>query len=224
MSDYDNITILNEGLESRTTKSGKQRFSIKITAEPIIINTDPKALGAPVAQAIAHHLREKMRAISAVASPATIRAREVARRALLKGEAWAVKRYAGGRMGSRIPAQSDRLFNDSGRFAESIVAAAASDGTWRVNVAANRLDPATLNGGAGAVERIWQRLVALVPAFGNIGALLEESDVVRARIRAQETMIRKGKATSGKVSAMDVAKALADTAKLLIDVVDRAVG
>ena len=204
--------IINEGLESRKLKSGKQRFHIVVKSEPMIFSLSPKELGATVAQGIAHHLREKMRGISAAASPATIRAREVARRALLRGEAWAMKRYGGGKMGVRGPAQSDLLFKDSGRMAESITANAASDGTWRVNVAANRLDPQTANGGVAAVQSIWQRLVQLVPEFQNVGLIIQQNRLLEQTVK---NMIAKGRETTGKASAIDVAKAalrLAQTA------------
>ena len=216
--------VINEGLRSKTSKSGRTRFSIRIEAEPVFVQTDPKALGAPVAQAIAFHLREKMKAISATASPATIKARRIAEMAVQGGKAWAMKRYAGGRIGGRPPGQTDRLFNDSGRFADSIVAAGAKDGSWRINVAANRLDPQTANGGAAAIGRIWTRLVQLVPAFGDVRVLMNESDIVRARVKTQQAMISKGKKTEGKASAWDLAKAAAQTARALFDVARSAVG
>lgn len=160
-------------------------------------------------------MREKIKGITATASPATIKAREVARRALLKGEAWAVKRYGGGKMGTRIPAQSDRLFHDSGRFIESIVAAAAKDGTFRVNVAANRLSPDTLNGGQGALEKIWARLVQLVPEFQDVGLAMQSDDVLRARVNAARGMITKLRKSSEADGLLRAAKAVANIGRSL---------
>lgn len=188
------VFVLNQGLESRTSKSGKQRFTITVKSEPLIFNTDPKTLGAPVAHAIAHHFRERIRGITAIASPATLRARKSAAKAFAAGEAWAVKRYSGGRTGPMAPHQSDRAFNDSGRFASTITANASKDGMWRINVAANRL-----SGDTTTVERIWNRLVQLVPEFAN-PAMLMENDLLRRSIeKATRDAIKKAKATSRKL-------------------------
>jgi len=193
MTRRENIIVLGGGLEHRTNlKTGKERFSVQLKSDPITINLDPKTLGKPVAEAIAHHLRERVRGISERASPATLRARAVAAKAFAAGEAWALKRYAGGKMGGRAPNQSDRSFNDSGRFAESIAVGASKDDSWRINVAANRLSSATATGGAAGVQRIWEKLVSLVPEFADMGKLMAASDVVRARVKAQERMFRKG--------------------------------
>ncbi len=197
----DDVMVFNEGAElrSKTTAGGKTRFHIKIKAEPIVIDTRKDVIAGPVADAIAHHLRERVRGISAVVSKGTQKAREAAARAVERGEAWAMKRYGGGRIGTMQPNQSNRKFNDSGRFAESLVANADNDGNWRVNVAGNRLNADTVSGGAAGVERIWQELVRLVPEFGNTSLLLE-SDVVRASIKqASKDMLRKANATTGKL-------------------------
>jgi hypothetical protein len=208
----DAIAVINEGLVSRTTKSGKQRFHIRIEAEPVIFALDPKALGAPIANAIANHLRERMKAITDLASPATMRARQSAEMAIQAGKQWARQRYAGGRMGGRAPNSSNRLFNDSGRFAESIVAKADKHGAWHVNVAANRLDPTHI--GVEAVQKIWAKLVELVPEFANAGAILERNDMIR---RTVQRAIRVGQKTDGKASAWDVARAAADLARSAAD-------
>jgi hypothetical protein len=210
----DDILAINRGLESKTSTSGKTRFHIRVVSETLAFDMDTKRLVQPVADAMAHHFREQIRNISAQASAATVKAREAAKRALSKGEAWAAKRYAGGRMGAREPAQSTKLFNDSGRMIESIVATPASDGTFRVNVAANRLSPETLNGGQGALERIWARLVQLVPSIQDMAIAMQSDEVLRARTAGLQRMIIKMKASSG-AGAMDVVRAaiqLAETA------------
>lgn len=200
------IVILNEGLESRS-RGGKTRYTIRVTAEPLAINLDPKSLGAPVAQAIVHHFKERIRGISAVAAPATLKAREVAQRAFKAGKPWAMKRYSGGRTGPMEPNQTNRAFNDSTRFGETITANASKDNAWRINVAANRL-----SGDANTVQRIWTRLTQLVPEFAN-PALLMESDIIKASIkRAQSNMIKKARATTGGLQ-ISLAKTLFDTAR-----------
>jgi hypothetical protein len=212
----ENIIVLGEGLEQRTNiKTGKQRYTVQVKADKIAINLDPVQLGAPVAQAIAHHLRERLKGISASASPATIKAREVARRAFLKGEAWAMKRYSGGKMGARLPGQSENLFNDSGRMGESIVAAPSKDGVWRVNMAGNRLSPDTLNGGTAAVQKIYQRLLELVPEFADMGKIMQASDVVKARVMMQQKMIVKGQTIAAVKSALDAVNTGFETLRLV---------
>lgn len=196
-----NVLTINRGLETRVSKSGKVKRTIRIDAEPMHINVDPKALGAPVAESIANHYRERVRGITAMASEATVRAREVAARAFPAGKSWAVKRYAGGRLGALPPNQTNRAFNDSGRFANGIVASASSDNAWRVNVAANRLDESTANGGAAGVDRIWNRLVELIPEFADIGLLFEKNTIARKTLeRVSAERVRFGKKADAALS------------------------
>lgn len=186
------VIVINRGLETRRSSTGRVRRSIRIEAEPMAVNVDPKTLGQPVANAIANHYREKIRGISERASAATIKARKVAAKAFANGKAWAIKRYGGGRIGSLPPNQTDRLFNDSGRFANSIVANASSDGAWRVNVAANRLDDQTV--GSASVDRIWNRLVQLIPEFGNVALLFDQNTIARKTLeRVAKERIQVGK-------------------------------
>jgi hypothetical protein len=188
----DDVIVINQGYEVRTSKSGKQRVTVVVKSEPVIINTDPKALGRPVAAAIVHHLREKVAGISAKAAANTLRARATELATFVRGAPWVMKRFSGGKMGSLPPNQSDRAFNNSGRFAKSITGNASSDGSWRINVAANRLDSST----SGGVERIYQKLLEYVPEFGDPGKLLE-NDIVRKSIeRSMQDMIKKAEATS----------------------------
>lgn len=206
------VVILNNGLlERRTSKTGKQRYVMRVSAEPVVINTDPKALGKPIAEAIAHHLKERVKGITAQAAPATLKARAVAAKAFAAGKPWALQRYAGGRTGAMAPNQSDRAFNDSGRFAETIVANASSDGAWRVNVAANRLDDKT-----GRAERIFKRLTELLPEIANPALLLDNAVLKRKISKAHAGMVQKAQARSSKLSE--------SVARQLLDVVFKALG
>lgn len=174
----------------RTNKAGasKSKFTIEVSGESIGIGLDPKSYGAPVAAAIAELYKERIRSITATASAATVRAREAAKAAFARGEAWAMKRYGGGRIGSLEPGQSDRLFNDSGRFAQSIaVTAKPNDKSFTIDVAANRLSTTTIS--AGALQTIWQRLVSLVPEFADPAKLMDSipvrksiSDAIKANV------------------------------------------
>jgi hypothetical protein len=204
----DDIVVINQpGLEQRTSKTGRVRYVVRIKSEPVAFNLNAKELGAPVAEALAHYFREKIKGISATAAPATIKARERFAKAASEGKAWALKRYSGGKMGASTPNTSSALFNDSGRLAQSIQAMASGETGWRINVAGNRLDPRTANnGGAAAVERIWTRLVQLVPAFADVSIAFKDDMVLRARAKAQEAMVMKGKMTDKNVGWFDVAK------------------
>ncbi len=204
----DDIYVLgaaNLKQRTRTNAKGvsKSRYTVEVSGDSLLINTDPKSLGKGPAEAIAEHLRQQIQNISAVASPGTLKwrksaergltnnaeHRELSKTAFAKKEAaagrghllgptgnWAQRRYSGGRLGFMPPNQSDRLFNDSGRFAKSITANANNE-TWTINVASNRLDPGTLGGGGGALVRVYRRLIELVPEFGDMSRLLNSSKV-----------------------------------------------
>jgi hypothetical protein len=214
MSDSEEVIVINEGLEQRTSGSGKTRFTLKITAEPVVADFDVKELGRGPALAIAELLRRKVSHITAAAAPATLRARKVAARAVKAGKTWAMKRYSGGRMGTLEPNQSMALFNDSERFEKSIVANASSDGAWRVNVAANRLESSTTR--PGGVATIYQRLVELVPELGNPALLLEEFSVRRAVEDSARQLVVKAQATNGALQR-ELAKALLEVFRSAAD-------
>jgi hypothetical protein len=114
--------VINEGIEMRTSKSGKARYTITVKSEPIIFATDPKPVMKALAGSVALHYRNAIKGITAQASEATLEYREKAAKAFREGKKWAQKRYSGGRIGPMGPKPSTALFNDSGRFAESITA------------------------------------------------------------------------------------------------------
>jgi hypothetical protein len=165
------VTLNEFGLErrERTNAAGATgvRYSVSIDAKPLVHTFDAKALGRGPALAIAEHLRGRVAAINTPASPATVRKRRAAAKALASGESTASKRYGGGRMGFMAPGQSEMLFNDSGRTAKGIVANATKDNQWVVNFPANRFDPRTFDDGEAGVVRMFEKLVELVPEFGN---------------------------------------------------------
>jgi len=168
------IIILNQPLRRRESKSGKARYTIEIRSEPLIFDPDrvEKQLCAQVAESIAATLRDQVQAISQTAAPATIKARKVAAKAYAQGKPYAVKRYSGGKIGAIPPGSGDKLFNDSGRFARSIVAAPSKSG-YTVNVAANRLTD-------DVAVAMFARLAELVPSFRDQRRLLEDPRVVDA--------------------------------------------
>jgi hypothetical protein len=197
----DETFIINQGLEMKTNASGKQRFTVRVVSEPLVISTDPAFLAMKPAQAMAEFLRSKVAGVTAKAAANTIRARHTALAAFVRGAPWAMKRYSGGKMGSMPPLRSENALNDSGRFAKSIRASQSKGtGTWRVDVAANRLDPETSH----SFERVWNRIVDLVPEFG---ARIAENIVAEGIEWSMRNMIRKERARSTPL-ALGVAQQL----------------
>jgi hypothetical protein len=194
-----NITMIGAtNLQVRTRSGGKAsktRHTVEISGDTLCVSHDPKALGRPVADAIAELFKSRIRDIPAVASAATQRARASAAKALAAGKAWAMKRYAGGKTGAMAPGGT-RLFNDSGRLERTIAVGANEEG-WIVNVAANRFNPETLdNGGLGALERIYQRLLEFVPELGDAALLMNSIPIRKALAQGVEDSIARASAAS----------------------------
>lgn len=161
-NDGDSIFVARRGTTAKGTQR-KARYSFEIVSEPLLHDLNELNLGRGPAEAIKDLIKDQINGISVTASKATIAMRIKARAALERGESWATKRYAGGRIGIMPPGVSDKLFQDSGRLRESIfVSPNLTDATYTVNVAANRLNPDLF--GSGFTEMIG-RLVALVPAL-----------------------------------------------------------
>lgn len=160
--------VINEGLteRQRTTSAGtKSRYTITVQSEPILHEFSEEQLGKGPAEAIAEAIRTGIKNIVEVATPATLAARERGKRALERSAAWAKRRYSGGRTGQKAPSGSVRLFNDSGRLADGVVAQQnTQEKNWTINVTANRLDPSTFKSREEFVGMV-DRLRALVPAL-----------------------------------------------------------
>lgn len=203
------IIQFGPGLRRRVSSSGREKYTVDVIGEPLVFKFEDKTLEQAVATSLATALREKVTGITEQAAPATLEARKVAARSLAAGKPWAKKRYSGGKIGETPPNQTTRAFNDSGRFARSIVAGAAK-GKWIVNVAANRLDAAT-----GDIERIWHRLVQLVPEFADHARLFATPNVQKAVGAACESYIAKAPATRDEFTAAR-AKALMSQVALAV--------
>jgi hypothetical protein len=72
----DNVHVINQPFTTRTSASGRQRTTIEVSSEPLVVNLDPKQLGRGVAMAIADTLRSAIKGITQVATESTQRARE----------------------------------------------------------------------------------------------------------------------------------------------------
>ena len=207
----DDIIIVNQPLRRRESTTGRVRYTIEMRSQPLVFNLDPRQMGKPPADAMAAELRARVQDITADAAPATLKAREVAAHAYAAGKPWARRRYSGGKLGAMPPNQSRRAFNDSGRFVKGIVVGAARD-KWIVNVPANRLDPT-----AGNVDRIWARLISLVPAFADV-KLLFDSAAVREGVRlGLDAAIAKAPMTTDEISLARAKALLAIVARVLLE-------
>lgn len=145
--DVKNIVIFDWGdvtASVRTRASGKERVTLEIRGDPLVINTDEKALMKPVAEALAAEIQRNVRTHYGFAKPSTQAARDRAAKAYEAGKAWARRRYSGGRIGPLPPNQTKRLLVDSGRLAKSIAVGVTNAKEYVVNVAANRLGPESL--------------------------------------------------------------------------------
>lgn len=207
---------------TRTTSRGTStRITLDIKADKLGIVTDPRVLGRDIASGIADAIRAGIRAIGEAASADTQLKRKYAASALERGAAWATRRYAGGRTGVKAPntEPGGRLFNDSGRLADGIVARATRDGNFTINVPKSRLDPSTFSG--GAFEAMFRKLVSLVGVLRE-PASLGEAPQVRA---AMENVLGKAVSkVSGLAELSRLIAALGQTTEAVAGLVDEVEG
>jgi hypothetical protein len=168
MAITQDVFIIGEGLSERvrTTSAGtKSRMSLEVKVDPVIVNLNELNLGKGPALALQKAISDQIKAISVTAAPATLLKRKYAANAIQAGKSWAMKRYAGGKMGGMAPNSSDKLFNDSGRLAAGVfVRQNPKEGSWTVNVPANRLDEKDFKD-RGTFTRMVGWLRTLVPVL-----------------------------------------------------------
>ena len=190
-------TVLSQ--RTRTSSAGKAtvRYTLDIKATPILNTLNGVDMGKGPAFAIRDLLEAQTLAISQPAAPATVLKRRQAAAALARGEAWATRRYTGGRTGLTRPGTGgangagNTFGNDSGRLARGyFVMQNPKEGSWTVNVPANRLDPSTWNG--SGFEAFVSRFVQLVPALGNPRSILNEESFVRAVAQSHPVKVLTG--------------------------------
>lgn len=208
------VVILNDAgefspklAERRGRGRSKSRRTIEIVSEPLLHDFDANMLGVKPSEAIKNAISAGIKAVSAVASAATLRRRERAKRRLSgapspRQESFRRRgapydgsyeqRYAGGRIGLKMPGQTVRLFNDSGRLADGLaVRQNPTDATFTVNVPANRLDPSEFNP-TGLFNRMIDKLRQYVPILSDARKLLEDPKVREAINESIRDMILKG--------------------------------
>lgn len=181
LNDFGGSTVERR---SRTTSSGtKDRFTMTIKAEPVLLNFNKLRLGEKPAQAIRDLIVRQIKAVGSFASPATQKRRERAKDALARGAEWAKRRYSGGRIGRMEPDQTQRDFNDSGRLTQIDVRENLAEQSWTINFPKNRLTP-IVDGVREFTEQAWnefvQDLVRSVPALRGGNEILRDETVRRA--------------------------------------------
>ncbi len=132
---------------TRALASGKTqvRFTVEVKADPMLHHFSDREIGRGPAEQLAAIMRENLRKFARPVAASTQAKRKQAAKAFDDGKRWAMKRYAGGRMGARRPGPaSTNWFSDSGRLIESLYPTwNQTEGHYTINVAANRLDRAT---------------------------------------------------------------------------------
>lgn len=154
--------------DSRTISVDGVRIDVR--GQPIDHDFDHLGeLGAAPARAILEAIVAGIRAIATPASPATLRFRAAAAVALAKGKAWAVERY-----GTRAPATSSELYNDSGELAGGMAVQPNGD-TWEVSAPGDRF-----TAGGTTPASLYERLAALVPALPDPLSVQAVQDAIAA--------------------------------------------
>lgn len=188
LNDFGNMRV--EERQRTTSEGTTSRYTMTLTAEPIIHDFAALKLNPEVAKAIGELIKKQIGDIKEKADAATIQKRNYAEKALGLGKSWAVKRYTGGRTGALPPkaAHAEHLFNDSGRLAQSIaVMQNTKEEGFTINVAANRLRPETFTG--DQFTRMITKLRELVPALRGGIEVLQDPTVREAINDAQAEWI-----------------------------------
>lgn len=219
-SDVEVINAWNEGdttLAARrgTLASGKQRkvrYSIEIRSEPLLLNLNELDLGGQLAATWAERIRDQIHGIAVPASKATQAMRAKAEAAFSAGASWALKRYAGGRIGPMAPNQTDKLFNDSGRLAKGVhLRQNLTDASYTLNVPANRLNREQFGQGYDAMVG---KLVELVPMLDPKRAI-GDPQIERAIKESVDSMFEKLQSNAEAQLARGLQKLRAARTKLL---------
>lgn len=203
----ETIEVLHDFRElKRQTQSGvKSRFAIDIQAQPIFHSLDNELrMGEAPAIAIRDVLSARIKSIAEDVRASTSRWRRRAEQGYADGEAYAVRRFSGGRTGKTPPINgSDQLFNHSRRLADGLfVREIPAQRVWRVNVPANRLDPSTFRS-RGDFERMLAQLQSKVVEIRDPRRLVEDDQVFRTLRQSLLDQIRVAKdANNQKIFAL----------------------
>ena len=169
--------VLND-IETRAQPLTRDGIALRITTEKVVHDLDPHELGKKPIAAIRDLVRQQIKAIAALASPATIARRARAAAAALKGHSTEARRYAGA-----APDRSNQLFHDTGALADRLEVHDVGDGKWELRT--GRVNEAEFT--PTAIDRFWLRLQQLVPALR--GEALEDPKVQRAILDAHKDAV-----------------------------------
>lgn len=175
----------------RTTSSGTTaRYTIDITADPVLFDFAGERLGAGPATAIRDLLSHRIKSITAQVAPSSQRRRRALERAYGAGEPYALRRFGGGRTGATPPKiGSNQLFNHSRRLADGVfVRQNPQLRAYTVNVPANRLSTSEFT--EAELVEMYRRLVEHVPELRDPAQLLNDPDVRGAIRESVGDMIR----------------------------------
>lgn len=170
---------------TRTLKDGtiRHRTTVTVKSQPIACVLDEQMWAVAATDALVQQIRAQTKAIKVTASPATLKARRNAEKAVRRGEAWALKRYGGEKNEGLMPNRTPYLFNDSGRLGDSIVAQWQSRvKSFVINHSANRWNAQTF-GGSATMQAVFQRWVSLVPVFRSGFSDKRVDDALKETVR-----------------------------------------
>ncbi len=148
----------------------KPRYTLESKSEPLLMDLDGMNLGQGVAATWLKRIQDQWHGIAVVVSPATQAMRVTAGEAFQRGKAWALKRYAGGRIGPKLPNQTNKFGLDSLRTVDGLAMRAnPTDGSYTINAPANRFNPETFGPGFDAYISKIRALVPILNAENAIG-------------------------------------------------------
>lgn len=206
MADDDEPIIIGDWetlIAKQRTKNGKQRVTLEVKAEPLMIDLGEVRMGKPIAEAIAESLRESLLASNDPIAPSSAARRQAATTGYERQTKSAREEFTGGRIGPTPPNQGKARGYNSGRLAKSIVAMWVEKlGSYVINTAANRLTPDFRARAPRFVEWL----------AGKMTGALSSERVARAVVES----------ISGAVVKVDdaaaaIRKRIADNARALVD-------
>lgn len=176
----DSVQVINHhqanlNIKERTNAAGKvtgyrSNITVEVHSEPVAVCLDEATVARFIAEMFAKQAREQTKAITKTVKPATAKARRNLEKAFSAGRTYALKQFAGGRIGVTPPvAGSNQSYNHSGRLADSIVASLRGkdeSAEWVINYAANRWDIKHW-GDEAKMQKAFREWVALVPVLSH---------------------------------------------------------
>ena len=150
---------------------------VSATGPRVEVEGDLRTVLEAVAVAVTDELRRAIGTEGGQASAGTLAARRRAVKAYAAGAPWATRIY------DRPPGRTDRMFVDSGRLIEGLVARRLPDGSWGIFPPPRRLEVAVLR--AHVLDLLRQN----IPEAADPGVMAKAAGVRAAAQKAAETAI-----------------------------------